>query len=559
MFPRIPYGATWSMQKYMEEVHGMGEYVWAETVWRILVEAIEEMQWKLEGPVSDVQINGFSLLIQVWFYKHTTRFVKHDKGRFPQLASWDNVDHGGRYDAFQLLEGIKDSKVIPMLCPREEEVLVPTVRSFMKTDGFRDYILDREVGVLSYEERLERVREELRAEKGKHVDTLRMSEFWKSRANELEARLKMCMAPSEAHDTWHQPGGDVGVHGREEDATCPTTAHIPGASSNSQNTPTRIVDAAAPLNGCHDVGQAPLCCEPHIQPSTTVEELDERPVDAAATPCREGKVSAQELAGEQQQPELVVGESGALLKTHIGEQVVNIDGLGPCTNEVYVAGDLAVEEGVIMTPTSLVANVERCTPSVAERQKEMKEGMKGADKPCASGDPCEGSVHLFVVDVQPISVGGPSIRPTVEELNKLKLMNVNLYLTAVLTLTEREENLQECLPKLMPGSWLRGLINVVPKPAWGQVFMPLLETSDGHWLLLVADLHECCFLVYDSLPSPVVKSVRELVDSAADGFDFDQACVVHYRDKCLLSFLQGQVCLPRSASHLLHWQGVCVA
>jgi len=52
----------------------------------------------------------------------------------------------------------------------------------------------------------------------------------------------------------------------------------------------------------------------------------------------------------------------------------------------------------------------------------MKEGMTGADKPRASGDPYEGTVHLFVVDVQPISVGGSGIRPSVEELNKLKLM-----------------------------------------------------------------------------------------------------------------------------------------
>jgi len=68
MFPRIPYKAAWSVQKYMEDVHGMGEYAWAEAVWHILVEAIEEMQWKLEGPVSDVQMNGFSLLIQVRVY-----------------------------------------------------------------------------------------------------------------------------------------------------------------------------------------------------------------------------------------------------------------------------------------------------------------------------------------------------------------------------------------------------------------------------------------------------------------------------------------------------------
>ncbi|KAJ8435239.1 hypothetical protein Cgig2_015642 [Carnegiea gigantea] len=91
--------------------------------------------------------------------------------------------------------------------------------------------------------------------------------------------------------------------------------------------------------------------------------------------------------------------------------------------------------------------------------------------------------------------------------------------------------------------------------------MALLETSDGHWLLLVTDLRERSFIVYDSLPSPAAKSRRELVDSAvsrlvtllfavfhsghdcrvfvmalmdllslkAYGFEFDQDCVAHYR------------------------------
>ena len=44
--------------------------------------------------------------------------------------------------------------------------------------------------------------------------------------------------------------------------------------------------------------------------------------------------------------------------------------------------------------------------------------------------------------------------------------------------------------------------------------MPLLQTSGGHWLVLVADLRERSFLLYDSLPSPAVKSGRELLDSA---------------------------------------------
>ena len=54
--------------KYMKDIHGMGEYAWAEALCRILMEAVEGMYRKLEGPVSDVQINGFSLLIQVKFH-----------------------------------------------------------------------------------------------------------------------------------------------------------------------------------------------------------------------------------------------------------------------------------------------------------------------------------------------------------------------------------------------------------------------------------------------------------------------------------------------------------
>ena len=40
--------------------------------------------------------------------------------------------------------------VIPVLRPREKEMLVPIVRAFMKIDGFRDYILDVEVGTVRF-------------------------------------------------------------------------------------------------------------------------------------------------------------------------------------------------------------------------------------------------------------------------------------------------------------------------------------------------------------------------------------------------------------------------
>ncbi|KAJ8431690.1 hypothetical protein Cgig2_006546 [Carnegiea gigantea] len=231
ILPRTPYGAAWSVQKYMEDVRGMGEYAWAEAVWHILVEAME-------------------------------RYSRSWRGLFPMS---------------EFIRG----EVIPVFRPREEEMLVPTIRAFMKTDGFRDYILDRE-----------------------------------RRANELEARLKMCAAPGEARGTGHQPRGDVGedvqsdsgleslarvvtdlgeatahefnaVKGGEEDATCQTTADIPGASCDTQSMPSRMANVVAPVDDCDDIGDAPQCSELHVQPFAEVEDVGRRAVDATAMPCGE--------------------------------------------------------------------------------------------------------------------------------------------------------------------------------------------------------------------------------------------------------------------------------
>ena len=49
--------------------------------------------------------------LQVWFYEHSTRFHVHDKEIFPRITSWAKVDHGGHYDAFKLVQVIKESEV----------------------------------------------------------------------------------------------------------------------------------------------------------------------------------------------------------------------------------------------------------------------------------------------------------------------------------------------------------------------------------------------------------------------------------------------------------------
>ncbi|KAJ8426136.1 LOW QUALITY PROTEIN: hypothetical protein Cgig2_022433 [Carnegiea gigantea] len=294
MFPRTPYRAAWSVQKYMKDVHGMGEY--------------EQNR--------------------VWFYEHITWFVKHNKGRFP------SVDHGVRYDAFELVAGIKESEVgqmfplvihvsHPDLAPSRGGDDVSTVRDFIKTDGLRYYLPDGE-GVLSFEEHLEQACEELCAEKGKHIDTEKRLQFWMSHAKELETRLKMFEAQGKHQNAGHQLGGDVGVgvysesgletlvrigndlrqaterdsselKAGEEDAMFLTTGHILGDSYEGQNMATRTVDAAAPPEVYVD---APKCSEPNVVPSPAVEDVGQTLSDVAVMFSGEGKVGVHEPLGE---------------------------------------------------------------------------------------------------------------------------------------------------------------------------------------------------------------------------------------------------------------------
>ena len=47
------------------DVAGMSNYAWAEAIWRYLVDALDDMQRRLAHAVSEIQFNGFSLLLQV--------------------------------------------------------------------------------------------------------------------------------------------------------------------------------------------------------------------------------------------------------------------------------------------------------------------------------------------------------------------------------------------------------------------------------------------------------------------------------------------------------------
>ncbi|KAJ8440040.1 hypothetical protein Cgig2_020528 [Carnegiea gigantea] len=183
LFPRTPYGAAWSLLRYVDDVEGMGQYAWAEAVWQVVVDSIEDTQRKLcHGPLSEVQLNGLCLLIQVWFYKHTTIFSNQDAERYPRLVSWRKVDHRGMYDATELLAELKESE------GRAAELQETAVRAYMDTDEYRFYVEDGE-GVLSFDERHRRAREAYAKEKEANRRIRAKLAVMKDRLLELEERL----------------------------------------------------------------------------------------------------------------------------------------------------------------------------------------------------------------------------------------------------------------------------------------------------------------------------------------------------------------------------------
>ncbi|KAJ8441115.1 hypothetical protein Cgig2_006944 [Carnegiea gigantea] len=114
------------MLHYVEDVDGMAGYAWAEAVWQVLVETMEDTQRKLaNGLLSEVQLNGFCLLIQMC------------RGQ---------------------IESVMCVYVISVLYPREHEMQHSVVQQFMATDAYGYYVDDGE-GWLSGDEPLRRARE----------------------------------------------------------------------------------------------------------------------------------------------------------------------------------------------------------------------------------------------------------------------------------------------------------------------------------------------------------------------------------------------------------------
>ncbi|KAJ8422095.1 hypothetical protein Cgig2_000597 [Carnegiea gigantea] len=177
----------------------MSRYVWAEAVWQYMVHSLDDMQRRLCNPISHIQFNGFSLLIQVWFYEHTIQFDAFEKRTFLWIASWSKVYYGSRYNAFELVAGITENEIIPVLHPPLEKMEEPIVRESTDTDDFRYYVEDEEA-VLSFEERLRRVQDSLRKEKEAHASTRVKLELWKAHSTVADSSVHAHVGPQVTYD-----------------------------------------------------------------------------------------------------------------------------------------------------------------------------------------------------------------------------------------------------------------------------------------------------------------------------------------------------------------------
>jgi len=62
-FPRSMYATARELERYANDMEGMSKYAWAEAIWSYLVESLDDMQRRLVYAMSEIQFNGFSLLL----------------------------------------------------------------------------------------------------------------------------------------------------------------------------------------------------------------------------------------------------------------------------------------------------------------------------------------------------------------------------------------------------------------------------------------------------------------------------------------------------------------
>ncbi|KAJ8425387.1 hypothetical protein Cgig2_018476 [Carnegiea gigantea] len=191
-------------------------------------------------------------------------------------------------------------------------------------------------------------------------------------------------------------------------------------------------------------------------------------------------------------------------------------------------------------------------------KKEMNEGVTGADKPRAVDNLGEGSVDPPVLDMQPLSVEGLYFRALVSNGDGLGDQGGD----------HAGVSAEARASKLVMGPHLcgskggsRGQVTLHNKGRISGVIWDNFEATPPSNLcysiaLVLAFLHSITYadagqweVVTPKCPEQknghdygvFVIAFIDLLSVKVDGFEFDQDYVAHYRDKCLLSILQGRV------------------
>ncbi|KAJ8425907.1 hypothetical protein Cgig2_015725 [Carnegiea gigantea] len=146
-----------------EDVSEMADYNWYQVVLSFLVKAIQETKEKIPMK-KNLQMHGFTMILQVWFYEHTNLYAHADEKCVSRTASRVNLYIGCKYDAAQIISSIKDNQIVPVLKVRELERRETIVKAFSETDDFNTYVKDA-LDIISIEERLRRMKEALQTEK----------------------------------------------------------------------------------------------------------------------------------------------------------------------------------------------------------------------------------------------------------------------------------------------------------------------------------------------------------------------------------------------------------
>ncbi|KAJ8442638.1 hypothetical protein Cgig2_003682 [Carnegiea gigantea] len=160
LFPHDAGGAAWDLVYIVEDEGGVGEYNWAEAM---------------------------------WFYEYSSIYPFVDERRVPRLSSWVNLYKGKKYDAGVVVRKLKDSEIIPVIEVMDDERRIQAVEALITSEVYSAYMEDAQVcndinicycdnyvvngilstdlvtyllqGVISVEERLQRVRYALRKER----------------------------------------------------------------------------------------------------------------------------------------------------------------------------------------------------------------------------------------------------------------------------------------------------------------------------------------------------------------------------------------------------------